>query len=188
MKHTRAYKKRVAKLGALGAILLAATVALGMVLLTPNNGATNTASLTEDAHANGQTQQRSASSQQNASVQQNSRALESVNLPPVPLDVGNYTGAYEYQAAQTLESWQLTTTEECASYALSVLESIKVQNLELVEAGFLDVSGQSWGCVVVGPEGESLQVTLIPERPFSSRSDENPLVVRVLRYGEVEGL
>lgn len=105
-------------------------------------------------------------------------------VPSLPFTLSDTTAITNYQCSQTLESWQLLSSKSCADYALSVLEDLRTQDLELVKAGFMDISGESWGCVFIGAQGQSLAVTLIPERPFSSRSDKNLLVVSMLHYFE----
>ena len=104
-------------------------------------------------------------------------------LPIVFADSGRID---EYRRAETLESWKLISELPCSDYALSVLESISSQGFELVEAGFMDLSGECWGCVFSGANGESLSVILMPERPFSPRSDTNRLVVNILHYLQPE--
>ncbi|MCL2807712.1 MAG: hypothetical protein FWD27_06100 [Coriobacteriia bacterium] len=92
----------------------------------------------------------------------------------------------EYRHAETLESWRLISELSCSDYALAVLEYLHSQGLELLEAGYMDLSGQSWGCVFKGANNESFSVILMPERPLSPRSDTNRLVVNILHYLQPE--
>lgn len=109
------------------------------------------------------------------------------DAPALPLQVPGIEQAVSgYQRVETLESWKLLSDSSCADYALAVLETLHAQDLELEQAGFMDVSGECWGCVFTGSDGEALSITLIPERPFSPRSDSNLLVVNVLHYLEPE--
>ena len=106
----------------------------------------------------------------------------------LPLRLSDFESGGEYQCSETLESWRFLSSASCTDVAIGILEEIHEQQFELLEAGYMDLSGECWGCVFIGSEGESLSVMLIPERPFSSRSDANLLVVNVLHFKEVEGL
>lgn len=106
--------------------------------------------------------------------------------PELPIQLLDFASGSEYHHAESLESWKIIREESCADYALKVLESIQSQGLGLVQAGFMDLHGECWGCVFIGSSGESMQITLMPKRPFSPRSEANPLVVNVLHYFEQE--
>lgn len=131
--------------------------------------------------------------QQNTSdstvVGSNSEEPQSLIAPELPVQLLDLDFAFgsEYHQAESLESWKIIREESCADYALKVLEGIHSQGLELVQAGFMDLQGECWGCVFIGSNGESMQITLMPERPFSPRSEANLLVVNVLHYFEQEG-
>ncbi len=112
--------------------------------------------------------------------EQHTKVSEGVTLPPLPLAA--FEQVSEYQRSATVESWRLVTSESCADYALRVLESLQAQDVELLEAGFMDLSGENWGCVFKGANDESFSIVLMPERPFSPRSETNLLVVNVLHY------
>jgi len=102
---------------------------------------------------------------------------------PVPFSgLEGFGRVNEYQQTQTLESWRIVSEQSCSTYASEALAAIQSQNLELVEAGYMDLSGESWGCVLRGADNESFLITLIPEHPFSPRSDTNRLVVNILYY------
>jgi len=105
-----------------------------------------------------------------------------IAIATLPFDFADSGQISAYRCGETLESWSLMSEQSCTSYAQSVLESIQLQELELVEAGFMDLSGECWGCVFKGANDESLMVVLMPERPFSPRSDNNQLVVNVIHY------
>ena len=122
----------------------------------------------------------------NAQVDEGRNVVGQIASPELPLRLSDSDHAVEYRRAETLESWRLLSDESCADYALTILEDIHAQGFELVEAGFMDVSGESWGCVFMGSNGESLSIMLVPERPFSSRSEANLLVVNILHYLEQE--
>jgi hypothetical protein len=101
-------------------------------------------------------------------------------LPPLPLEP--FERVEKSWHAETLESWKLLSDLSCADYARKVLASIQEQNFELVEAGFMDLSGECWGCVFKGAQGEALSVLLMPLHLFSPRSESNVLTVTVLHY------
>lgn len=106
--------------------------------------------------------------------------------PPLPsMEEGS---SYHYERTETLESWQWTSDGTCAAVALEILEDIQQQTYELTQAGFMDISGECWGCVFTTTAGEVCMVTLIPLEPFSTRSSDNPLAVSILHYFEPEVL
>ncbi len=104
-----------------------------------------------------------------------------------PLRLLGFTPQSNYQRQQTLESWHFTSEAACVDIATRVLETLRAGQFKLVQAGFMDVSGESWGCVFTGAQGESCAITLVPEHPFSPRSSDNGLVVSFIHYlpGEV---
>jgi hypothetical protein len=53
--------------------------------------------------------------------------------------------------------------------------------MRLVEAGYLDLSGEAWGCTLEDDGEASLIITLIPEKPFRQRSAANPLRMTLIR-------
>lgn len=117
-----------------------------------------------------------------------SAARVSTIAPAMPVELPGSKQHGTYYRAETLESWQYLREESCKAYAITVLEQVHAAQYEFIQAGFLDLSGQSWGCVFTDEGGSSISITLLPERPFSSRSNDNRLVVNVIRYLEIEGL
>lgn len=110
-------------------------------------------------------------------------AAELASAPArLPLQLAGCAQVNEYQRTDTLESWRLLSNETCADFALLVLNALQEQEVELVQAGFMDISGESWGCVYIDSNGESLSVTLMPQSPFSPRSNSNVLAVTVIHY------
>jgi len=105
-----------------------------------------------------------------------------IAIAPLPFAFADSGQVSSYRRGETLESWSLVSERSCLSYAQSVLESIQLQELKLHEAGFMDLSGECWGCVFSGANDESLMVVLMPERPFSPRSESNRLVVNIIHY------
>lgn len=176
MKSLRVHKSSLLLLG-FAVSALALMVALSVSLLAPSQNESEQGPAIEPSLA--------TTTATDDSAESNTSEL---SAPELPLELTIVAEQSEYHAAETLERWRLLSDATCADYALAVLESIHAQDLELVQAGFMDVSGESWGCVFIGNTGESLAITLIPENPFSSRSESNQLVVSILRYLEVEGL
>ena len=106
----------------------------------------------------------------------------------LPFELAEFEYIEEYRHFPTLDSWKLSSDLACAEYAMALLESLQSQGFELIEAGYMDLSGECWGCVLRSADGESLSVMLIPERPFSPRSSANRLVVTILRYLQPQGI
>ncbi len=106
--------------------------------------------------------------------------------PDLPLQLSVSSQVNRYHRADTLESWKILSEKSCADFALIVLEAIHAQKGELLQAGFMDLSGECWGCVFT-ENGNSISVMLMPEHPFSPRSEDNLLVVSILHYLEQEG-
>jgi hypothetical protein len=53
--------------------------------------------------------------------------------------------------------------------------------MELVEAGYLDLFGEAWGCALEDNGEASFTIILIPEQPFSQRSASNLLRMTMIR-------
>jgi len=115
-------------------------------------------------------------------------ALPALVAAPLPFELAEAGWVHEYQRGETLESWKFISELPCADYAINVIESIQSEGLELIEAGYMDLSGECWGCVFIGANNESLMVILLPERPFSPRSDTNKLAVNIIHYLQPEEL
>lgn len=106
----------------------------------------------------------------------------------VPFALAGFEYNQEYHRFSTLERWKYQSDLACAEYARALLGSLRSQGLELVEAGYMDLSGECWSCILTDANNAVITVTLIPERPFSPRSSTNCLVVTVLRYLQPQGL
>jgi hypothetical protein len=98
------------------------------------------------------------------------------NLPP------------RYNRGEATESWQFTSSLDCADYARASLLSLQASGARLEHAGYLDLSGEAWGCVVQDAQDRSLSVILLPEQAFAPRSAQNLLKVTVMRYLEPKGV
>lgn len=159
----------------LAAALLLAGIALCTVYMDPHTDATES-----------NTQQ--AQDASSTPGQDTGAAWVGTASPAVPVALPGASQGCTYYRAETLESWRFISEESCEEYALTVLEHVQAAHYEFVQAGFLDLSGQSWGCVFVGEDGASVSVTLLPEQPFSTRSSSNKLTVTIIRYLTVEGL
>jgi len=123
-----------------------------------------------------------------ASEEEQQGSMSAIATAELPFKLTESGRVEEYRRYKTLESWKLTSELSCSEYAQGVLRSLQSQNLELIEAGYMDLSGECWGCVFIGANNESLSVMLLPERPFSPRSDNNRLVVNILHYLQPEGM
>jgi hypothetical protein len=72
------------------------------------------------------------------------------------------------------------SAESCTELAREILFQLRDAGTELVKAGYLDLSGEAWGCTVACVDGSSLIVTLIPQALGQARSESNPLRVSVV--------
>jgi hypothetical protein len=80
-----------------------------------------------------------------------------------------------YEAGRYVESWRAVSDEPCRDVAKDLLTELRSSGFELVEAGYLDLFGEAWGCTLKGDGAASLTITLIPARPLQRRSADNPL-------------
>ena len=75
-------------------------------------------------------------------------------------------------------TWTYKSDDDASECAKAVLESLEQSGATLMESGFLDVSGNAWGCAADMNDGSSsVMVTMIPQ---SSIEDETQLVIRVV--------
>jgi hypothetical protein len=64
-----------------------------------------------------------------------------------------------------------------------LLYALRDGGFELVEAGYMDLLGQAWGCTVQGGQGESLVIALRPAVAGAARCSSNPLQATIIRIG-----
>jgi hypothetical protein len=100
---------------------------------------------------------------------------------PVSLS-SDYRGL-SYSRGAAIERWQGTSDLSCPDAARDLLLTLQGEGFELVKAGYLDLSGEAWGCTVKTEDGESLVVSLVPEVLGSARDEQNRLVLTVVRIG-----
>jgi hypothetical protein len=116
-------------------------------------------------------------------------SIDSVNgVPAVPIALPLEGQPPEYSRGTATESWQFISSSSCADYARVTLLSLRDSGARLVEAGYLDLLGASWGCVAQDDQDRSLSVILLPEDAFAAYGEQNRLKVTVLHYLEPKGL
>jgi len=99
-----------------------------------------------------------------------------------PIQVLASCGRLEYQRGANTETWKTETSQDGTELACNVLLELQEQGCQLVQYGYLDVSGLAWGCLVSCPDGSALSVTLIPQQLGQPAGDNNPLQVTALRF------
>ncbi|MDR3136871.1 MAG: hypothetical protein LBU07_05630 [Coriobacteriales bacterium] len=108
--------------------------------------------------------------------------------PSLPLNLPLQQMPVLYTRGTALESWQFTSSVSCADYARMTLLSLQASGARLIEAGYLDLIGECWGCVIQDNLSRSFNITLMPQEVFKSRSDANQLLVTVIHYLEPLGV
>jgi hypothetical protein len=101
--------------------------------------------------------------------------------PSCPVPLPKASSSANYTRTSNIETWKLTSDLSCASYAQTVLQILQPTGTELIHAGYLDLSGQCWGCVIRTADDESIIISLLPQSIFSDRNESNPLEVTVIR-------
>jgi hypothetical protein len=86
-----------------------------------------------------------------------------------------------YEQGRYTETWRAVSNESCRDIARELLLQLRGSGMELVEAGYLDLFGEAWGCTLEDAGEASITIVLIPERPFSQRSTSNPLRMTLIR-------
>ena len=92
----------------------------------------------------------------------------------------------EYRQGKSVESWHGYSTSDCRSVAREMLMGLEEDGFELVKAGFLDLSGDAWGCTVKTPGNGSLVISLIPERLGESSGKNNRLSITIVHMKALE--
>jgi len=103
-----------------------------------------------------------------------------------PLDIPSLpSGQYRYQKQVGCEVWRTVSGEGCDRIAEEFLLECRRRGFSLHRATGLDLYGEAWGCLVSrltkSTKAEVLLVSLIPEVPGIARSEQNKLVVNVIR-------
>jgi hypothetical protein len=87
-----------------------------------------------------------------------------------------------YNRATASESWRLRNGSGCREAAQELLYNLRAQGCELVQAGYLDLSGEAWGCSVQEGGGAVWTLTLMPQVPLAERSATNQLNLVATRF------
>ncbi|MDR2586660.1 MAG: hypothetical protein LBC23_00180 [Coriobacteriales bacterium] len=105
-------------------------------------------------------------------------------LCPVPLPPDYH--AVAYKRGVTVERWQASSAMSCRDAARELLLILQEEGFELVKAGYLDVSGEIWGCTVKTSEGASLVISLVPKSLGALRDEQNKLTLTIVRITSPE--
>lgn len=81
------------------------------------------------------------------------------------------------------ESWRATSMRQCCDVARDILLNLQEDGFELVKAGFLDISGEAWGCTVVSAQGETMVITLVPQTLGLGIGQDNRLQITITHIG-----
>ncbi|MDR0347244.1 MAG: hypothetical protein LBH56_02590 [Coriobacteriales bacterium] len=99
--------------------------------------------------------------------------------PPVPLPPS--LRPHGYTRGTNIETWKARGEASCKDVAKELLLELQRSGMKLVEAGYLDLYGEAWGCTLDERGEASLVIMLIPEKPLALRSETNQLCVTVIR-------
>ena len=118
-----------------------------------------------------------------AQEQQESSYLLETSTPECPIDLPLPHEYVTYHRGQNIEVWNTQASAACDEYACDVLWALYDAGAELVEAGFLDLFGNNWGCVVQSDALGVLTVTLQTAQPSSgtASSARTVLLVTIVR-------
>jgi hypothetical protein len=86
-----------------------------------------------------------------------------------------------YEKGSGIETWKAVSDGSCRDVARDLLLRLRDSGMELVEAGYLDLFGEAWGCVLEDNGEASLTIVLIPEEPFRQRGASNLLRMTMIR-------
>jgi hypothetical protein len=102
-----------------------------------------------------------------------------IKSPPFVLPASLQPRAYE--KGNSIETWEAVSDGSCRDVARDLLLRLRGSGMELVEAGYLDLFGEAWGCVLEDNGEASLAIVLIPEEPFRQRGASNLLRMTMIR-------
>lgn len=97
-----------------------------------------------------------------------------------PLVIPVSISSLSYQEGSLCESWKGYSQQSCSSAARELLLALEASGAQLVYSGYLDLSGETWGCSVKGEQDESLMLTLVPQHPGAARNEQNPLCMTIV--------
>jgi hypothetical protein len=102
-----------------------------------------------------------------------------IQSPPFALPASLQPKGYE--KGNSIETWEAVSDGSCRDVARDLLLRLRTSGMELVEAGYLDLFGEAWGCTLEDNDEASLTIVLIPEAPFKQRSAANLLRMTMIR-------
>ncbi|MDR2197759.1 MAG: hypothetical protein LBO07_07365 [Coriobacteriales bacterium] len=102
-------------------------------------------------------------------------------MTPCPVAMPPDTTALEYQRTSTTERWRGLSEGGCEEVARGILQNLQAAGVELVTAGYLDLSGEAWGCTVACADGSSQVISLVPQALGQGRNENNRLQISVVR-------
>ena len=124
------------------------------------------------------------SGQPSSPLDKGSRPAVSETTCPVRMPVD--CARLEYREGRNVESWHGYTASDCRRVAREMLLGLEEDGFELVKAGFLDLSGNAWGCTAKTQHNSSLVISLIPERLGASNGKNNRLLITVVHMKALE--
>jgi hypothetical protein len=86
-----------------------------------------------------------------------------------------------YEQGENIESWWAFSEGSCKDVARDLLLQLRESEMKLVEAGYLDLFGEAWGCTLEDGGEASITIILMPKEPFRQRSTSNPLRMTLIR-------
>jgi hypothetical protein len=99
--------------------------------------------------------------------------------PPFVLPASLQPRAYE--KGNSIETWEAVSEGSCRDVARDLLLRLRDSGMKLVEAGYLDLFGEAWGCALEDNGEASLTIVLVPEEPFKQRGASNLLRMIMIR-------
>jgi hypothetical protein len=87
--------------------------------------------------------------------------MSRVSVANCPLPLPKGTGGLHFCRDYNTELWRGASEAACADYARQLLLLLKDAGLELVQAGYLDLFGRSWGCVVKAADGTAYTLSVV---------------------------
>ncbi|MDR2108982.1 MAG: hypothetical protein LBP28_05955 [Coriobacteriales bacterium] len=97
-----------------------------------------------------------------------------------PLPLPEQTNGVSYQQLAHTQVWKAFTPLSCREYARLLLLALRGSPLQLADAGYLDMAGNAWGCVLSDAAGGSYIATLQTLREADDQALTTVSVVRIL--------
>jgi len=124
------------------------------------DGTSSDAMSSDDRTADG----RAASERDDAST-----IADDATALPSPIALPEPHGPVFYRRGVNIESWSTQAEVSCQEYARPLLYALSDAGTNLVEAGYLDLFGNVWGCVAQSESGV-FTITIETRRPASNPS------------------